>query len=336
MTGSSGQVLAADVELGDGERLALLDLFSDIDANPYRHFEGFRSQVRRRMRSSSIPQVLIEYTERRNRQDPVSTPVGYLRNAPIDPDLPVFDFDEPVVSKYARKHTFIAEAFLTLFAELSGTPAIAHLNINYGDVFQDIYPKRSAENSQTQKALNEIAFHKDLANHFVQPDHLYMLGMRNSGPNEVRTVFSADREIVESLPDDALTVARADRFATPFKDIVVHGATVSPPRPERHAIVTEQRTVRLMENRTVGLDAEAAAVLEFVLQSMHRVQRGIDFQPGDFIAVRNQYCLHSKQFGQITDPDSLQHRWVMKTVNVNSLEPHSRYFVDGVPYLVRG
>jgi hypothetical protein len=191
-------------------------------------------------------------------------------------------------------------------------------------------------NSQTQKALNEIAFHRDLANHFVQPDHLYMLGMRSSGPNEVRTAFAANSDIVESLPVGALPVARADRFATPFDDIVVRGVTVSPPRPERHAIVTGSCTVNFMENRTVGLDEEARAVLELIVESAYKVQRSIDFQPGDFVAVRNQYCLHAKQFGQITDRESLQHRWVMKTVNVDNLEPHSRYFVEGVPYLVRG
>jgi L-asparagine oxygenase len=333
---SPNRMLTADITLSDGERLALLDLLCDIDADPYRHFEGFRSQVRRLMRSRAVPQALIEYAARRVRHNPPDLPVGYLRNAPIDIDLPVFDFDEPVISKYALKRTFVAEAFLTLFAELSGTPAIAHLNINYGDVFQDIYPKRAMADSQTQKALNEISFHKDLANHFVQPDHLYMLGMRSSGPNEVWTAFAVNRDIVDSLAPDVLSVARANRFATPFNNIVVRGVTVSPPRPGKHAIVTGPQTVNLIENRTIGLDDEARATLKIIVETAYRVQQSIDFQPGDFVTVWNHYCVHAKQFGRITDRESLRRRWVMKTVNVDSLEPHYRYFVEGVPYLVRG
>lgn len=70
----------------------------------------------------------------------------------------------PVRSKYELKTTFVAEAMLALFAQLANTPAIGY--VNDGDVFQDIYPKESMATSQSQKALKEIHFHKDLANHF--------------------------------------------------------------------------------------------------------------------------------------------------------------------------
>jgi L-asparagine oxygenase len=72
---------------------------------------------------------------------------------------------------------------------------VGYVNVNDGDVFQDIYPKESMASSQSQKALKEIHFHKDLANHFVRPDQVYMVGMRSHRRNAVYTSFVRNSDI---------------------------------------------------------------------------------------------------------------------------------------------
>lgn len=72
---------------------------------------------------------------------------------------------------------------------------IGYTNVNDGDIFQDIHPKRDLVNSQSQKALKPIFFHKDLANHFVRPDWVNILGLRASTENEVYTSFARNKDV---------------------------------------------------------------------------------------------------------------------------------------------
>lgn len=322
--------------LGDQERDNLFEALSSLKANPYRHYEGFCAQVRRVAGATATPSALHDYISRRRTVSQAAEPIGIIKNVPIDHELPIFDFDEPVISKYTRKKTFVAEGFLALYAEIAGTPAISYLNVNDGDVFQDIYPKRSLLASQSQKAVGPIYFHKDLANHYVRPDYVYMIGMRSGGDNEVLTTFVNNHDVIERLDEGALVVAQQRRFRTPFDDLSVHGGNVPLGAADEHPLIASGWDLRIFENRTVGLDEEAKKVLEEVVSILHQVKRGIDIQPGDFVITCNNYCVHSKEIIRLASREQLQVRWLIKTVNVDSRAPHSSHFVDGVPYLVNG
>jgi len=304
------------------ERDNLIDALGSPRVNPYRDYESFCREIRKIVHSAVIPARLREYVAQRRKQPAEDNPTGLIRNAPIDPVLPVFDYDQPVRAKHALKKTFVAESFLTLYAELAGTPAISYENANDGDVFHDIHPKRELAESQSQKALGPLSFHKDLANHFVRPDYLYMLGLRSGGANNVYTNFASNKDVIARLDAASLAVARQARFRTPLE-------------PPDHPLVSDDWDLRISENRTVGLDRVAERVLGDVVRIIHERKREHDVQPGDFVIVCNNRCVHNKQLGEVVDLDQLKTRWLMKTMNVDSRAPHSRHFVSGVPYMVR-
>jgi hypothetical protein len=53
--------------------------------------------------------------------------------------------------------------------------------------------------TQSQKALNTIYFHKDLANHFVRLDWVNILRLRASTFNEILTSFMRNKDLLEAL-----------------------------------------------------------------------------------------------------------------------------------------
>jgi len=308
--------------MDDQERDNLVDSLESVGVNPYRRYEDFCTEIREIAQSAATPSRLREYVAQRRTQSVVDNPTGLIKNTPIDASLPVFDHDEPVLSKRALKMTFVAEGFLTLYAELAGTPGISYENANYGDVFHDIYPKRDLANSQSQKALGSISFHRDLANHFVRPDYIYMLGMRSGGANAVYTTFASNKDVIARLDATTLAVARQARFQTPLE-------------PPVHSLVSAAWGLRISENRTEGLDVEAECVLRDVVNTIHAVKRGVDIQPGDFVIICNNYCVHNRELSEVVDLGQLATRWLIKTMNVDSRAPHSPHFVDGVTYMVR-
>lgn len=314
--------LQVDLIMDDQERDNLVDSLEAVKANPYRCYEDFCAEIRKITQSVATPSRLREYVTHRRAQSVVDNPTGLIKNTPIDLSLPVFDHDEPVLSKRALKTTFVAEGFLTLYAELAGTPGISYQNANDGDVFHDIYPKRGLADSLPQKTLGPIPFHRDLANHFVRPDYLYMLGMRSGGANAVYTTFASNKDVIARLDATTLAVARQARFQTPLE-------------PPVHSLVSAAWGLRISENRTEGLDAEAECVLRDVVNTIHAVKRGLDIQPGDFVIICNNYCVHNREVSEVVDLGQLATRWLIKTMNVDSRGPHSPHFVDGVPYMVR-
>lgn len=112
---------------------------------------------------------------------------------------------------------------LEVFAQLAGTPGIAYVNVNDGDVFQDIYPKASMSASQSQKAPKEIHVHKDLTNHIVRPDQVYMVGMRSHPQNEVYTSFVRNIDIWDRFTAEGLDLLRRPLFHTPVDELSTVG-----------------------------------------------------------------------------------------------------------------
>jgi L-asparagine oxygenase len=313
--------LQVDLIMDDQERDNLVDSLGSVGVNPYRNYENFCTEIRKIAQSNTTPSRLREHVAQRQAQSDADNPTGLIKNTPIDPLRPVFDYDEPVLSKRALKTTFVAEGFLTLYAELAGTPGISYENANDGDVFHDVYPKRELADSQSQKALGALYFHRDLANHFVRPDYIYMLGMRSGGANAVYTTFASNKDVISRLDARTFAVARQIRFQTPLE-------------PPIHSLVSAGCGIRISENRTEGLDAEAEYVLRDVVKTIHAVKRGIDIQPGDFVIICNNYCVHNREVSEVVDLGQLETRWLIKTMNVDSRAPHSQHFVDGVPYMV--
>ncbi|SLM65011.1 hypothetical protein DAQ1742_04254 [Dickeya aquatica] len=212
------------------------------------------------------------------------------------------------------------------------------MNVNDGDVFQDIHPKEDLQNSQSQKALSEIFFHKDLANHFVRPDWVNILGLRNSSENEIYTCFSRNIDILSTLSSETKSILREKLFHTPFDDLSTHKSHIELGEADIHPVLggATPTDIRYFENRTQGINEIAKAAIAKLQQAIHDVKIPVFISPGLFMGAANNDCLHNKEVRKINNHDALKNRWLMKTVNVRDLNKHTKYFVPGKKNIVAG
>lgn len=328
--------LAVDHVVDDTERAALERRFLALSASPYREHERFMEEVRAIADAGSVPDGVAGFCHEVKALDRREQPFVLLRNCPIDRDVPVFDFEEPVECKRAVKRTFVAEAFLALYALLVDTPPIGYANVNDGDVFQDIYPKASMRDTQSQKALGEIRFHKDLANHFVRPDYVNMLSMRADPRNRVFTSFVRNREALEQLPDEIVATLREVEFHTPFDDLTVRAGKVDVGEAPPHAVLTDELDLRFFEGRTTGLTDRARVAVDALNEMLHALKARVLLMPGDFLSEHNNFSIHCKEIVHVHDPQALKTRWIIKTVNVDDLDAHAQHYLPGRYGIVNG
>jgi hypothetical protein len=328
--------LPVNFRFGDAEHDALVQRLEAIRLNPYKAYAAFRHQVR--LLVAGEPQLarFRDFLEARRRASAYEHPFVFLENCPIDRVLPELGNDDPVADKHAKKKTFVAEGFLQLYAEVAGEHPIAYLNVNDGDVFQDIYPKESLKATQSQKALGPIHFHKDLANHFVRPDLVNILSLRGCDDNEISTTFVANRDILAALDRHTLGVLREQVFYTPFDDLSVMSGNVQLGKAANHAVLTREVDLRFFENRTEGLTDSASSAVRRLTAALHAHKRRVQMRSGDFVSISNNLSLHGKEIGTVRDEAAQRRRWSIKTVNVHSIAPHLPHLVPGSDHLVNG
>jgi len=317
------------------ERADLHAALSATTVSPYRNYVAFTQQITDIIRSGAVPRRFLDHVSTLAGRDRAAEPVVLIENVPFDEDVPVFDYAEPVKSKYEVKKTFVAEAMLALFAQLAGTPAIGYVNVNDGDVFQDIYPKQSMAASQSQKALKEIHFHKDLANHFVRPDQVYMVGMRSHPQNEVYTSFVRNIDIWPCFKEGELELLRSPSFYTPFDDLTVVGSKELGDA-DVHPVLGPIGDLRYFESRTRGRTDAADKLLAKLDRTLHALKQRVFIKPGDFVITYNNHTIHAKEVVAVADEELLRTRWIIKTVNVDAIAPHLGHLVPGTDYLVNG
>lgn len=315
-----------DYVFREDERDALYETFLSAFVSPYDDYPAFMGWIRELALVGDITSRYAEFCRELAERDFAERPLVLVRNCPIDRDLPVFDSTDPVRSKYERKRTFATESFLALHAALTGTEIVAHASVNGGDFFHDIYPKESMYETQSQKTLGTLRFHRDFTNHFVRPDFVSTIVLRDTPDNEVFSTYAVNRDVIRSLPDDVLDVLRDERFHTPYDDISTQGGSVLGKAPN-HAVVSGDDGVRLFEGRTRGIDPEAERALAACIAALHEKKVRYTPAPGEMVAFSNDHLLHGREVHAIRDLESMRRRWLMKTHNVRSLEPLEGYFL---------
>lgn len=266
------------------------------------------------------------------------SPYVHIQGCPIDDYLPFLDYENPVVDKRVNKKTYVAESFLLLYALLMGQEPIGYANVNNGDIFQDIHPWSKLAESQSQKALNSIFFHKDLANHFVRPDWVNILGLRSDPQNIIYTSFVRNKDILSFLSNDVIEALKLKEYHTPFDDLSTHDSVVELNEADIHKVLgrAEEYDISFFENRTVGLTARARNAVTELTKALHLLKQSLMVLPGSFIGSANNECLHNKEIHHIENIQTQKTRWLMKTVNVKSLGLHNQYFVQGSERIVNG
>lgn len=314
-----------DFRFTEAENADLRRILLDLSNHPYVAYADFMQEIRDVAGSGGVPSRFVEYTREAMGRDMASHPLAVMGNCPIDQDLAPFDPADPVTSKYDLKTTFVTEGFLALHAVLAGTEIIAHRTVNDGDFFHDIYPKESMYESQSQKTLKTLKFHRDFTNHFVSPDFVTTITIRDTPENEVYSTFAVNRRVIADLEPSDLALLREELFHTPFDDVSTRGAKLDLGRARDHAVISSSG-VKVFEGRTVGLTQDAQQALEHFVASLHRNKQLHVGRPGDAISFSNSHVIHGREVRELRDLASLKQRWLMKTHTVYSLTEFQPFF----------
>lgn len=325
-----------DYEFAEGERQHLVDGLLALRANPYDDHDGFLAEISALAATEHVSKRFREMSEAMKARDKAQAPITFIRNAPIDPIVPEFDWVDPVVSKRALKTTYVCEGFLAIVAHLQQRPAVAHLSINDGDFYHDIFPKKDMAVTQSQKTEGTLHFHKDFTNHFARPDCVYTLTVRNSLENEVISTYVSNADAIGALPEATQALLRLPIYRTPYDDISKRQSNVALGEAPDHAILERDVELRVFEGRTIATTPEGAAALKALLLSMHDNKVGIHQTPGDFVAIENDFCLHGREVKRVTSVDDLRKRWLIKTHNVVSLGKLDGHFLPDRPRVING
>jgi L-asparagine oxygenase len=320
--------LPVDYILSDIERDRLGVELARVTLSPYKFYEPFRRQVRALIQDQRIPDGLVNLCREVAHRDRDERPTVVIRNAPIDIDLPILDYDAPLESKYQRKKTFVAEAFLEMFAGLIGSPAFGRVEIHNGDLFHDIHPMRSRAQTQSLKGLLGQPFHKDMANQAVVPDEVLMLGLRSDPANEVYTSFVRNVDVLDLLDAAERQLLRQPVFQTAADD--------ADDEPPRHAVLSGRAMFRFIEGRTRSVQPDADELALKVRKLTHHCRKRVLLAPGDFVCVYNNHALHAREVVNVRDEETYQQRWIMKTINLDDIESYRTSFVPGTDYLLAG
>jgi len=324
--------LNIDYAFSDADRDAFATALTSVILSPYKFYEAFRRQAGTVVDAGGVPDDFLAFCRTVRERDRDEQPVVLIRNAPVDQDVPLFDPDDPVRSKYRLKTIFVAEAFLAVYAELTGVTGIGNIDIAYGDVFNDIYPKRSAWHTYSSKGLLSQPFHKDLGSQPIVPDHIHMLSMRCSPENAVYTSFVRSVDMLRDLSDDERDLLREPVFFTPADPATSYDTGGVYPS---HPILTGGSRLRFTERRTAGRTAEAEAVARKLDDQPHRYKKRVQLMPGDLAAVCNHLSLHAREVDEVRDEEALRTRWIIKSANLDDTGPYRRHIVTGTDYLMR-
>jgi hypothetical protein len=317
----------------DDERDELAEVL-DISTSPYRDYWAFHAEVRRLIDDGRIPACLQEVCASARTWDVRRDPIVFLRNCPTG-DVPYLDFENPLESKYERKRDFIAEAFMTVFAELHGSTVVTYRTANRGDFFHDVHPLKNLQFSKSQKSVNTLPFHTDLPDNKVRPDWANLLYLRSSERNEVYTAFVRLTDVVAALDADVLATLRKPLFRVPRtrteNDINVYGLAEEGFLEWKPIIIPDRGYEYFCFNEclTVADSREAQAAMAVLSNALQRIRHSISITERDFVACCNNTSMHARHVVRITDWNEHQHRWVLKTWNVEDVALHQQHFVPG-------
>jgi hypothetical protein len=331
-------MISVDLTFKEKDKIYLQDILLKLENNPYSNYEFFEEEVDDVINRGEVPAELVRLCEARKNIDTFANPYIFIHNCPIDPHLPYLDFKSPVIDKRIKKLSYVAEGFLLIYAKLMSQEPIGYVNVNDGDVFQDIHPMESLCETQSQKALNDIYFHKDLANHYVRPDWVNIIGLRGCEENEVYTCFASNQKILADLPENIKALLRESEFNTPFDDLTTISGNLKMGSAPDHPVLggATDYDIRYFECRTVGTTERARGAIEVLNRTLHSVKTPIHVLPGVFIGSANNECIHNKEVRLISNPQELRNRWLMKAVNVNNLDQHAKHVIPGKKRIIAG
>ena len=327
----------ADFIFSDENKALLTSILLTVKANPFSEYPAFLAAIQKIAQSDVLPQSVLDIIETNKTRSFTNQPYVYLKNCPVDEDLPILDWENPRASKLQLKKTFVAEGFLILYSVLMETPTLAYRFGGNGDYIRDVHASKAFQKSHTSQTLTSFGFHKELPIRDTSPDFLRIMGLRNDPTNEILTTFVKNIDIINHLDDETLDILRTKEFHTPFTVLSVNADRQKAlgNAPNRHAIL-ENVEISYHEGRTEGTTPRAKAAILKLNAALKGLKKGIFLGRGDFVDFANKYCLHAKDVNQVADPEAVKQRWLIKTFNALDITSFEPYFVEGTYGLVNG
>lgn len=323
------------LELDLGQHDALRELLEQVPGNPYENHQEFVDAVA----EVSAPAFLVEVCATiREERTHGSSEAHVLRNCPLDRVVPDLDLDDPVNDKYAKKKSFVAEAFLALFARLTATPLMSYGSRNNGDFFTDVIAINRYHGMKTGFSDSELPFHNDRTAHWARADFISLLGMRCPADDVIYTTFVSCRSLLEHLGDPDRAILRKPYFTTSF-DVYSRDTNDRQTTSDSHAILgNDDLSIRYLETTTTvvaeapGEAKDALLALKNALVTSEKQRHRI--QEGDLLVFANQGGLHSRDRIEVVDPELARSRWLLKTYAFRDRTTAASFadrWLDGVP-----
>ncbi len=324
--------------LSESDRTDLKNTLANVEVSPYKDYPTFRRHVAEAARAAGIPKSVRHACDQiRSERAQGIAEAHVLRNCPIDDEIPILDNEDPSGDKRALKHTFVAEAWLELFGQMSATPLLAYATRFGGDFFTDVVAINRYKGQQTGYSDGEVVFHNDRTAHPVRADYITLLGMRCPPDELIYTGFVSGRLLLALLERDVQDILRQSYFMTPF-DVVSRDAGIAMEASPSHAILSGGYSIRYLDTHTtVAADApsEAKDALLSLKNALSRAEKTRHrLLVGDMLTFANQDGLHNREHIEITDPDSALQRWLLKTYAFRdqaAADVHDGRWVDGIP-----
>lgn len=319
----------------------LVSCFESVNNNPYNNYPEFRLEVaklikdRMNILSDFIPiQKLFFYSNRENRK------VALIKGCPIDNNIPIYDQNDPVNSKYLTKKTFVGEVFLEIFSQICELPILSYTTRNNGDFFQDVYAQDKYFGTQTQKTNSELYFHNDRTAHKVRADLLCLLGMRSDPVNIVNTKYIHGEDLLEYIDIKFQDVLRENYFVTPF-DLISKDSNSSQTVSENHPILIDISSFRYYDTRTTVADNAPEIAYRALLALKDAITKvikiSIPIQKGDMFVFPNLEGLHSRDIVKIKNKKTANQRYLLKTYNFwsnNRIDMYKNLFIENILGLI--
>jgi hypothetical protein len=324
-------------EFTDAARDDLFRVLSSVAKDPYEDYPAFSSAVGDLLSRGEVSEDFraLCATVREERAAGVSD-IHLISNCPIDAEIPLFDEDDPVTDKYLQKKTFVGEALLEVFSQLTGAPLLAYETRNNGDFFHDVYAVNRYRGTQTQKTDSELYCHNDRTAHPVRADFLALLGMRCPADDLIFTGFIDGRQLLQLLSEEDQEALRAPLFVTPFDQYSRDSSaaqTVSTP----HGVLEHHHSFRYYDTRTTVMDGAPVRAYEALLALKNAIVKATkqrhQIQTGDLLVLANQDGLHCREMVDIRDSQRARQRWLLKTYafrDQSSADRHADRWFEGV------
>lgn len=321
--------LEVDYTLSNNERETLVDILN-VPINPYQNPQGFLDRIDQ-IACSEAPEFLVKLCARLRETDPQEKPFYYIKNCPIDREIPTLGYEDQLNEKYRKKKTFVAESFLALFTRLMGTDIISYRTANNGDLFHDIHPMRKLAHTPSQKTVDTIKFHADIPNNQVRPDWVYLLSMRNSPKNKVYTVVLRLKDVFASLDPTDLEVLRKPIFFSPRDTIHVYGGQEPGFTPKKPILIHDsgREYLAFFDGNTSSNEPEGIEILKKISRTLNSLGQDIFLERSDFLAMSNNSAMHARRVDEVTDIEEHQNRWLLKTWNVDNIAEHFQHLIPG-------